>query len=236
MPAALAGEETEQISQTVKVDPGGTLRLKNFSGRVFIKGTDGPDVVVDAVRRGERYQLDRIKLDVHAEGSTVIVDANRRSSGWYDWFGWGRHIVETDLDVKVPRRMNLDVEVFSAPVAVEAVDGTHTLRTFSSRLSLDEVSGSLRIKSFSGSVEFRTRTWNDRQAIEVETFSGNITLHLPESASGTVAFSSFSGGLSSEMPLTFRSSDRRNLAADLGQGQGASLRLKTFSGNARIDR
>ena len=36
-----AAQETEHVTRTVKLDPGGTLRLKNFSGRV-IDHRDGP--------------------------------------------------------------------------------------------------------------------------------------------------------------------------------------------------
>ena len=44
-------DETEHISRTLQMDPGGTLRLKNFSGRVTITASDRPEVVIDAVRR-----------------------------------------------------------------------------------------------------------------------------------------------------------------------------------------
>src|SRR5262245_53725129 len=49
-----AHDETERVHQTVKLDPGGTLRLKSFSGRVNITGADTREVVIDAVRRGTR--------------------------------------------------------------------------------------------------------------------------------------------------------------------------------------
>src|SRR3954466_9593291 len=75
-----AFQETEKISRTVTLEPGGTLRLKSFSGRVNITTGEGNQVVVDAVRRASRSRLDHIRLDVHAEGSTVYVDANHRDS------------------------------------------------------------------------------------------------------------------------------------------------------------
>jgi len=70
----------------------------------------------------------------------------------------------------------------------------------------------------------------------VDTFSGNVELHVPETARATVSFNSFSGRLNSGMPLTLQSSSRRNVKAELGGGGEGTLRFKTFSGSVRIDR
>jgi len=71
----------------------------------------------------------------------------------------------------------------------------------------------------------------------VDTFSGSIELHVPDSARGTVTFNSFSGRLNSEMPLTMHSSTRRAIKAELGGGgDGGTFRFKTFSGSVKIDR
>jgi hypothetical protein len=227
-------DETENVTRTVKLDSGGKLILKSFSGRVTITGTDAAEVVVNAVRRAPRERLNRIALDVHAEGSnTVYIDANRRERSWYSW---GNNVVDTDLEVKVPRKTNLDVTVFSAPVTVETVEGSHNVHGFSSRLTLNDVSGSVRAHTFSGSVIIRQKGWEPNQQIDVDTFSGSVELHVPENAKGTVSFNSFSGHLNSEMPLTLRSTSRKNLRAELGGGGDGMLRFKTFSGSVRIDR
>src|SRR5476651_1733409 len=114
--APSAWDETEHVSRTIQLEPGGTLQLKNFSGRVTITASDRPEVVIDAVRRASRSRLDRIKLDIHTDGSNVVViDANRRERSWFDFWG-GDNVVATDFDIKVPSRTNLDVSVFSAPV------------------------------------------------------------------------------------------------------------------------
>jgi hypothetical protein len=237
-PAIARGvDDTEHVSQTIKMEPGGSLRLKNFSGRVTITGTDRPEVVVDAVRHAaSRERLNRIKLDIHTDGANVVVvDANRRDRSWYDFVG-RNNVVETDFNIKVPRRTNLDVSVFSSPVSIDGVEGSHKAASFSGRLTLNDVAGSVRAHSFSGPVIIRARSWEANQSIDVDTFSGNVELHVPETARGDVSFNSFSGRLNSEMPLTLRSSSRRRLRAELGGGGGGTLSFKTFSGSVRIDR
>jgi putative adhesin len=228
-------EETEHVSRTVPLEPGGTLRLRSFSGRVTVTASDRPEVAIDAVRHAPRERLNRIALDIHSEGSTIVIDANRRERSWSLFSG--SNVVDTDFDIKVPRRTNLDISVFSAAVSVDGVEGSHRLNGFSSRLSLNDVTGPIRAHSFSGSILIRAKGWQPNQSIDVDTFSGNIELHVPETAQASVSFNSFSGHLDSEMPLTLRSSrGRRSLTAELGGGGGGTLRFKTFSGSVRIDR
>ena len=228
-------DETEHINRTLPLDPGGTLRLKSFSGRVTITASDRPEVVIDAVRRASRERLNRITLDVHSEGShEVVIEANHRERSWFMFTG--SNVVETDFDIKVPRRTQLDLSVFSSPVTVTGVEGPHKVHGFSSPLVLNDISGSLQAHTFSGSVTIRQKSWDSHQSINVDTFSGSIELHVPDTAQGMVTFNSFSGRLSSEMPLTMQTSSRRALKAELGSGDGGTLRFKTFSGNVKIDR
>jgi DUF4097 and DUF4098 domain-containing protein YvlB len=70
----------------------------------------------------------------------------------------------------------------------------------------------------------------------VQTFSGSIDLHVPDSTRAAVSFNSFSGRLDCAMPLTIRTGSRRALRGELGGGGSAELRFKTFSGSVRIDR
>jgi DUF4097 and DUF4098 domain-containing protein YvlB len=163
------------------------------------------------------------------------VDANRRDYSWFEFVG-GNNVVETDFDIKVPRRTNLDISVFSSPVTVDAVEGSHKVNSFSGRLTLNDVAGPVRAHTFSGAVVIREKAWGDEQSIDVDTFSGDVELHVPDSARGSVSFNSFSGRLNSVMPLTLRSSSRRSLRAELGGGGNGRLRFKTFSGSVKIDR
>ena len=100
------------------------------------------------------------------------------------------------------------------------------------------MTGSIKAHTFSGPVEIRAKGWKDGQSVDVDTFSGNVTLQVPETASGMVTFNSFSGHLNSDLPLTLHNGGRRSLRAELGShGEGGgTLRFKTFSGSVKIDR
>src|SRR3954469_2535109 len=83
-PAAAQRKETETVDRTLAFSPGGTLKLNNFSGNVRITGTSGSSVVIHAVRTATRERLDNIALDIQVSGSTVDIEANRRSATWHE--------------------------------------------------------------------------------------------------------------------------------------------------------
>lgn len=209
--------ETETVTRTAALAPGGTLDLKTFSGRVIVTPTDDAQVIVNAVRHASRSTLDRVRLEVTSSGSTVYVDANHRErSSWFDH----DNVVDTELDIRVPRRTNLHIKTFSAPVEIDGVDA-----------------GEIVARTFSGKVDIRLYKWQPHQQIDVNTFSGRTTLTVPDSAGGDVSFDSFSGRLDSDVPLTLHSSSRRRLSAELGStADGGSLRFHSFSGGVKIQR
>src|SRR4029450_1544685 len=70
--------ETETVERTLSLQPGGTLRLKTFSGRVNITAGSGNQVVIKAVRRATRERLNDIKLEITQSGTIVDMDGDHR--------------------------------------------------------------------------------------------------------------------------------------------------------------
>ncbi len=233
---AAAADETERVQKTVPLAAGGTLKLHNFSGHVNIIGTDRPEVVIDATRRAPRDRLDRIKLDVQASGSTVTIEANKKiSSSWWDWRG--NNVVETAMEIQVPRQVNLEIEVFSSDVKVTGVDGRHNVHTFSGTARLIDVNGPVKGDSFSGNLDLELTNADTSPDVNLHTFSGDITIRVPATAHAPVDFNSFSGDLRSDVPLTLTTKSKRSLKGELGSGPDTGrsrIYLKTFSGDVHI--
>src|SRR5688572_5236895 len=169
--------ETENVDRTLTLAPGGTVRLKTFSGRVNITGSGGNQVVIKAVRRATRERLDDIKLEITQSGNVIDIDANHRVVERRN-----DNVVETDFDIQVPSQTRLDLHTFSAPVVVAGVAGDLEVEGFSSDIRLTDVSGPKRVKTFSGGVEVEARNWTDGDDMQVNTFSGDVTLRLRASA------------------------------------------------------
>ena len=200
--------ETERVDRTVSIRARGTLRLKNFSGRVTITGSSRADVVVHAVRRAPRERLDHIKLEISETASGVSIEANRKDDNWRER---NNNVVDTEFDIQVPVDVALDIDVFSSDVTVKDVRGRQRLHAFSGEIG---VAGA-------------------ENALDAETFSGDIEVALAQGASASVDFDSFSGTLKTDVPMNYRSGSRRRVRADIGAG-GVDYHFKTFSGSVRI--
>jgi DUF4097 and DUF4098 domain-containing protein YvlB len=202
-------KETERIDRTVQIRAGGQLRLKNFSGRVTITGSNRADMAVHAVRRATRERLDHIKLDIAETGSGVTIEANKKDPSWDER---NNNVVDTEFTIEVPADINIDVEVFSSDVDVKDVRGKQRVHTFSGEVNLA----------------------GGEKEIDAETFSGDISVTLAQGASASIEFDSFSGSIKpGNVQLSVRSSSRRHVRVDIGGG-GTDYSFKTFSGDLRI--
>jgi DUF4097 and DUF4098 domain-containing protein YvlB len=221
--------ETETVDRTLSLQSGGTIRLKTFSGRVNITGSSGNQVVIKAVRRATRERLADIKLEITQSGNIIEIEANHRTVERRN-----DNVVSTDFDIQVPSQVNLDLHTFSAPITVSGVAGDTSVDGFSSEVRLTDVSGPLRVKTFSGGVNLQAGSWSDGDDLNVNTFSGPVTLALPGNARGRIDFDSYSGTFKSDLPVTMSSSSRRNFRGDLNGGGTTDFKVKTFSGDVSI--
>jgi hypothetical protein len=211
LPAAAQSRQEEMFDRTLSMAPGGTFRLRTFSGRVRIRGTDGNQVVIHAVRRARPERLRDIQIEVTQSGTEIEVNANHQVNERDN-----DNVVETDFDIQLPSRTRLDVNSFSAPIEVTNVQGSH------------------RLKTFSADIQLAAESWNDQDGIEADSFSGDVRLRLPGNARGAISFDSFSGRFESDLPVTLQSSSRRTFRGEMNGGGSALFRFKTFSGSAEI--
>lgn len=212
-PAVAEQKETERVDRTIAFAGGGTLKLKNFSGDVTVTGTSGNNVVIHAVRTATRERLDNIRLEIAVEGSTINIEANQRAR---DWKERDNNIVETTFDIQVPASTRLDLYAFSGDLHVKDTTAGIDAQTFSGNIDLDLAQASYT------------------PDLKAETFSGDIRTRVNTGGSGRVEFSTFSGDLQSDLPLSLHNSSRKRMSADFGNGGGSKLEFKTFSGDIRL--
>jgi hypothetical protein len=206
-----APRETEVVERTVPLPADGTVRIKNFSGEIRVVAGSSNTVVLKATRRAPRETLDRIALDVTSAGSVVTIDANRREPGSNQR---NNNVVDTQMMIAVPASADLDIDAFSSTVTVEGLSGDQRIKTFSGPITVQGLRGE----------------------IDAQTFSADIRVTLDAASKGNVSFSTFSGRLDSDVPISTMSSGRRrnNVEGTLQGGDGPRLRFHTFSGDVEL--
>jgi hypothetical protein len=203
--------ETEVVERTVPLPSDGTVRIRNFSGEIRVMPGTGGNVVVKATRRAPRETLDRISLDVASAGSVVTIDANRQPPGAERR---DNNVVDTQMMIAVPASADLDIDAFSSSVTVEGLSGDQRIKTFSGAITVQGLRGE----------------------IDAQTFSADIQVTLDAASRGSVSFSTFSGQLDSDVPISTTSAGRRrnNIEGTLQGGAGPRLRFHTFSGDVAL--
>ena len=84
--------------------------------------------------------------------------------------------------------------------------------------------------------------FKDHGNVQVETFSGQVRLRLPDSARGTLSFESFSGEMTGNVPVTLLTSRRGRINGQFGGAQpglaeaDGRVRVSSFSGGLVLER
>jgi len=177
LPAAAQSGSEETFDRTLSARAGGTFRLHTFSGRVHIRGTDGGQVVIHAVRRASADRLRDIQIEVTQSGDTIEVEANHRLVERRN-----DNVVETDFEIQVPTGTRLVVNSFSAPVEVEQVRGSHRLKTFSADITLT------------------SDAWNDQDGLDLETSAATSACACPTTRAGRSTSTASAGASTATCP------------------------------------
>ena len=200
LPAPAAAQETERVDRTANIRAGGTLQVKNFSGRVTITAGNRGDVAIHAVRRASRDRLEHIKLEVRETSSGVAIEANKRDDGWEDR---DNNVVETEMEIQVPADVKLDVDVFSSDVSITGVRGDQKLHAFSGDIEVADAEGSINAElrlaqGVGGKVDFDSFSGSLRAEGGMTTQSSSrrrVTGTIGNGGNNDYHFKTFSGSV-----------------------------------------
>ncbi len=175
---ALAAQD---IVKTVKVAADATIDVSNVQGRVDVTAWDRSEVELVA-----RLESDRDKLEFQASERQVLIEVVRPDSKRY-------RDDEDDaiLTLKVPKGARLIVDTVSADIRVAGVQGEQRLesvsglvetQSFDQPVTLESVSGDIKLTGNGGSARVTTENVSGstvvsgiRGGYEGEAVSGDIT-------------------------------------------------------------
>ena len=210
----------------VRLPSGTTLDLKVAAGSVIADGTRSP------------MTLDVIAADVTLKGTRgdIVVDAASAGVEAQDTEGnlnidTGSGSVEL-LRVRAP---NLRVDTGSGSVHCESVTADEiNIDTGSGGVELGSATArTIRVDVGSGSVDVELS--REARDVYVDTGSGSVTLRVPEAIGADVEFSTGSGDIDSDLPITVQGRERGSLKGRIGDG-AAHITVSTGSGGIRIRR
>jgi DUF4097 and DUF4098 domain-containing protein YvlB len=143
--------------------------------------------------------------------------------------------------------------VVSGKLQVADVKGDAGLKTISGNIVLSRIKGSVEVETTSGSIimteiaeprSVRAKVLSGRIDYDgqilaggkysFESLSGSIRVTIPASASFDLEAETFSGGISTDFPITLQGKIDRKRIEGVVNGGGSALRIKAFSGSIDI--
>ncbi|MEM6638616.1 MAG: DUF4097 family beta strand repeat-containing protein [Pseudomonadota bacterium] len=181
--AALASTPVDE--QAVMANDG-RVSVENISGNVTVRGWDRAEVRVTG-ELGDDVEA----LDIRSDGRNVRIEVRHAEQNRKSW-DWRSDRRDATLEVRVPRRAELEVGTTSATIDVREHMGRQRISSVSGDIDLVLGEVESRVKSISGQVEARGRdvaidasvesvsgdveVIGFRGDIELETVSGDIEL------------------------------------------------------------
>jgi hypothetical protein len=228
--------------------PTARIGISNIAGTVNVIAWDRNEVQVSG-RLGDGAKPLAI---TGSNGDLEIKVEPQGGSGWFNWGGDSR-MAPTTLELHVPKAASLDVNVVSAPLIIDGMDGgSIQVNTVSGKARINARTPSLKVDSVSGGIE---QAGQAEQA-ELQTVSGDI---LAPALGRNVELQTISGRIQANggpwQKLTLSTvSGSVQLAGALAPGgsigidsmsgdvqlqlpasTSASLHASSFSGNLRSD-
>lgn len=155
------------INLTAAARPNAHISIDNVKGEVTVTAWDKPQVEVSGSlgsgARPLKIEGDDRDLDIKVSGS--------ENGNWFNWKSDNR-MGSTVLNVRVPKGVSLDINVVSAPVTIDGLDGGKVdVQSVSGRVRMNARTSGINLNTVSGSIELGGHAGD----AELQTVSGDIT-------------------------------------------------------------
>lgn len=230
------GPAPTAVDTVVAVEPGRTVSMRNFGGRIVVDAWDRPEVSVRG--EGDARRPPRIASD----GDALRILGQGR----------GGHPMGGTVRVTIPAGQPLEIRGRDVDVRVAGTRGRVRVRSLQGSIELQDVSGDVEARSVNGTVRargvsgraFLRSTDEDVElvggggTVTAESVDGDVTL-VEVRASGVSATSvdgdvRFSGRLSEGGSYRLSTHDG-DLTVTLVEPVSARVTVSTFDGEFRAD-
>ena len=244
LPAA-ASLPSRDVSKTLPLAAGETVRVDTYKGSVKVTTWDRPEVAVEArieaddscgsAKDAARW-VDQTRVVIENRHGGVSItsdyDALEQISGW---FGSCTSRPFVRYTIHMRKDAPLRIKDYKSDLIVKDLAADLDVNTYKGHLDVTGLSGGLRIETYKGEVNAGiVRLAGD---VHAETYKGSIVLHLPGAAGFELSAESGRGTLNVEFPAetTGRGSHRRGLVArGAVNGGGPHVSLKTDKGSLAL--
>jgi DUF4097 and DUF4098 domain-containing protein YvlB len=195
------------VNYVIVIPDQAALRVKNVSGDIAVQKIGG-DLDIDEVSGGVKIDGAARSVDCKAVSGDIVLNG---AAG------------------------EVNVKAVSGRITARDVKGSIEAESVSGDINLRDVreASSVRAKTISGEIECEINIIPSGR-YNFDTLSGGIRLSLPASATFEIDAETFSGNIDTDFPVTLLGKiSPKQMHGTVGSG-GATLRVKSFSGEIEI--
>jgi hypothetical protein len=243
VPSSLSAYWLEKTwERTFAVEGDARFALSNVNGRIDVSSWDkgeiaiNAEITIKAPSKSKAEELyEKMRFIVEEQGDYVGVEADLpriRQVG----FHFGEHTsISIRYDVKVPRRVSLDVKNVNGDVEAEGIRGTFDIETVNGDIVLRSMEGEGEAMTVNGGIICSIKQFPRDGQLDIKTTNGGVSLSLPENVSSSLDAKTFNGHIDIDIALKKSIKVKRTrVSGMLGDGEG-SIRVRTTNGRISID-
>ncbi len=236
-------QSSETFKETIEVDDGATLEVRNRNGSIEITSWDKDYVDIYAIKRSSygKRELELVEIKVQSNGEIIIeteyLQRNAR--------------VSVSYEIRVPSGLEVArVNSSNGSIKLTNISGDVTAETSNGSIEMRNVSGLVHAKTSNGKVNIsgttgvrEARTSNGSISVEVpqihddiaiRTSNGSVKLYLPEELDADLDFSTSNGKINTHgLEVTTSSFSNTHISGKIGAG-GFTITVSTSNGSVDL--
>lgn len=156
------------INLSKDIRPDAKISIDNVKGEVTVTAWDRNQIQVSGTLGDGARPLQLEGDDRHVD---IRVEGDERKGSWFSW-GNDSRMQPTVLNVRVPKAVSVEINVVSAPVSIDGLDGGKVeVESVSGRVRANLRSPHIDMQTVSGSIDVAGRA----EKADLQTVSGDIT-------------------------------------------------------------
>jgi len=228
------------------------LRVEAHDANVRIEAWDQNKIEAHVTTHGWHIGSGGLEIVEHQQGNAVDIELREPHRSH---FSIGIETRRTELVIRMPRSAKVNVHSGDGAVAARGLEGELDFSTGDGKLELEDVDGSLRANTSDGSVRvsgrfdvLQLRTSDGRVEVEarpgsqlreawdVRSSDGSVTLKIPGDLAADVALHTSDGSITTNIPIVVAGNFGAHDIHGQMNGGGRLLTVHTSDGSLTLDK
>jgi len=165
---ARSATNPEEYTRSYSVGARPDVHVRASFGFVHVTTSDSNKVEFD-VKYDKMDWASELPIDSRQEGNSVELTALVDQHTWWGWGHWGNH--RLDIEVRMPKNANLQVETSNGKVEVASLNGNVSLHTSNGEIRAEQLAGVIDLGSSNGALNLTALSGT----LKARTTNGAIT-------------------------------------------------------------